>query len=635
MTIPLLTGRGVTQDLFVHALRSVYLSGYRVIDPDYASSKEPDIYEKCRRDPVIAHAIDTRLHGVAGRQWAVHPFGEEQADKLVAKVVEDALKRIRRFGEARYEAASAVIRGKSWGYIEGERKLISLGGLPPREWWIPTRIKDVDHRRFRLMSNWKRPGAKADLSVHWEMFSVVNGVWEKLQRPDLFVKVVYNDEEARLGYGRGLLEAIYFYKWVKDRILEEGIQGVAKWARGTVVANIDDSRMGSAGDDNRENDAVRQAWSDAFADMLKNHNIIVGKDDKVQLVESTGTGHQIVTDTLRYLDGGILTLVCGSSLPFGGGEDVGSNGRAQTELNVSESLIQFDREKIDEAMSDDLISLFCRMNRANFSELGLGAGQQPRFETMQEKREDPEKNARILNETLNAGLDIRKDEAYKRTGWTPPQEGDDVIKGRTASANPFGSPFDAQEFDGAMPDKESAKLARVLMKAGTRPDDAVRCAVEAGKASEPEAIAAPPPPPLPQPITVNNHVAAAAPAPVQAAGPINVTSPIHLPERIVLEALNQKPPDIVVNVPKPDPVVVNVPKPDPVVIHMPKPDPVVVNIGKPDPVVVNVSPQVTAEVKLPESIPFKLVLPPTKKHFEFIKDKDGVIKGADVDVSAA
>lgn len=440
VSIPISAGRGaVAQDLFVHALRSAYIAGYRVLDPDYASSKEPDIYEKVRRDPVIAHAIDTRLHAVAGRSWNVPPFSDDPVDKQVAKVVEQGLKRIRRFSEARRELSTALVRGMSVGYIEGERKLLALGDTLPREWWVPTRIKDIDRRRFRLMANWEeRTSDKAAFTATWEIFSVPRGRWERINHPEYFIRVIYNDEEARLGYGRGLLEALYFYKWVKDRILEEGIQGVAKWARGTVVIKMDDLRFGSAGADDRANDAIRDAFQDAVAEMLKNHNITVGKNDEVELVESSGTGHQIVREMLDYLDGAMLTLVCGSKMPFGGGSDTGSQSRAETELDVHESLINFDREKIDEDLTESLIGLFCRMNAENFASLGLGAGQMPRFETIQEKREDPEKNARVLNETLNAGLDIRKDEAYKRTGWTMPSEGDDVIPGRQPQQQGMG-----------------------------------------------------------------------------------------------------------------------------------------------------------------------------------------------------
>lgn len=634
MSIPLLGTRSVTQDLYAQALASSYLT-YRVFDPDYASSKDADLYEKVRRDPIIAKAIDTRLHGVAGRQWRIMPGGDDPADKLVAKMCEEAFKGIRRFSEARYELAQAVIRGLSFAYIEGERKLATLANTAPLEWWLPTGLKDIDRRRFRLVPQWEGRGDSRKLHVPWEMFSITNRQWEQLNTPELFIKITYNDEEARLGYGRGLLEAIYFYHWIKGEILKEGLHGIKKWARGKSVAKIDGLRRGSAGPtDDRSNDALRERWLTALQRMEEENILVMDKNDEVETVETTGTGHQLVMEMIRYLDGAIMSLILGSSLPFGGGEDVGSNARASTELDVHESLIQFDREKLDEDITQDLVGLWVRMNRANFVQLGLGAARKPRFETMQEKREEPEKNAGVVATLTGAGIDLKKDEVYQKVGFTPPQEGDEVIKGRQASALPFGSPFDGAEFDKSMPSPESAALARTLIKLGTKPDEAVRCAVEttmklSGRA-EPVAPAPAPTPP-PQPITVNNHIAAAAPAPApQSAAPTNVTSQIHLPERILLEAM--RPPDpapIHVNV-QPTPVHVNV-QPTPVSVQAPN-----VNVAAPNVTVaapnvdVHVTPKILAEVKLLDALPFELKLPPVKKQIEFVKDRSGAIVGAEI-----
>jgi hypothetical protein len=636
MSIPLLSTRGAgTQEMYAHALRSVY-HGYRVYDVDYALAKDPDIYEKVRRDPVIAKAIDMRLHGVAGRNWRCVPGGEDPASKLVAKMCEEALKGIRRFGETRYELASAIIRGLSFGYIEGERKLDSLAETAPMEWWLPKRIQDVDRRRFRRVPIWTGEGRARKLRVEWQMFSVESGDWLALEHPEYFIKVTYNDEEARLGYGRGLLEAMYFYHWIKGEILKEGLHGIKKWARGNTIAKIDGLTPGSAaegsGSDDRTNDAVKQAFIDALKRQEEEHILVVAKGDEVEHHETSGTGHQLVMETIAYLDGALVSLILGSQLPFGGAEGVGSNARAETELDVHESLIQFDRDKIDEDITNDLIGLWCTLNATNFRELGLGGARMPKFQTVQEKRKDTQKNAAVIQTANAAGIDLRRDEVYEKIEFTPPQEGDEVIAGRQAAPSPFGgSPFDAAEFDRAMPNADAAKLARALIRLGTKPEDAVRCAVETLKTNGRDE-APPPAPPAQAPITINSPVTvqAAAPAPQ---GNIN----LHLPESIKLEALNPRQPDVVVNVPKPDPVVVNV-HPTPVTVAAPK---VEVQVAAPNVTVeaprvdVKVEPKILAEVKLLDSLPFKLELPPVKKTVEFTKGKDGGITGAEIKTEAA
>jgi len=449
VSIPILYSRNVNQDLYAQALASVYQSGWRIYDPDYGTSREPDLYEKVRKDPIIASAIDLRLHGVAGKSWRLVPAGDSPVDKLVAKMAEEAIRKVRRFTEARYELAQAVIRNRSYQYIEGERKLLSLAGTPLREWWVPTRLKDVDRRRFRLVPTWegKDPNTRK-LRVYWELFSVVRRRWEKLERPELFVKVVYNDEEGRLGYGRGLLEAMYFYHWIKGRILEEGVQGVEKWARGVIVAEIEGLRVG---DTDKTNAALRQKWLDILKEMQSGKVIVHEKGDKISVVESSGTGNHMVLDYIRYLDDAMRSLILGATLPFGGGSGgqgggSGSLARAEVESDVHEALVQFDREKIDEDLTYDLLGLFFRMNQQNFMELGLGASGMPKFETMQEKRENPKENADVATVLLNAGVSLKKEEVYKRTGWTPPSNDDEIIEGRQQqqvdpmTGMPFGAP---------------------------------------------------------------------------------------------------------------------------------------------------------------------------------------------------
>ena len=221
MTTPLLFARNVNQELYVRALSSAYRQGYRVYDPDYAMSREPDIYEKVRRDAVIAQAIDLRLTSVAGKGYMVQPFSEDRDDdKQVAKIIGEMLPYVTNFDESRYESAQAIIRARSFQYMRTKRIVESFAKGPKMSWVVPTMMEDIDRRRFRLVprrgeyiskggdivrsGNIVTPGPPREkLRVFWELFSVDRDRWERLARPELFLKLVYNDEEARLGYGRG------------------------------------------------------------------------------------------------------------------------------------------------------------------------------------------------------------------------------------------------------------------------------------------------------------------------------------------------------------------------------------------------------------------------------------------------
>jgi phage gp29-like protein len=427
MTVPIYANRNVTGDLYVYALSSVYGAGWRIYDIDLAQAMEPDPYEKVRRDPVIAQSIDQRLHGVAGRQWRIMPHSDAKEDKQAAKIVEEAFRNITGFTEARYELAQAVIRGRSYSWIWGERKHIRLGDQKEMSWWVPVELQDIDRRRFRyIVERMQEPDGSPKSRVDLELFSVDRRVWEKITHPEWLVESRYNDEEARLGYGRGLLEAIYFYYWMKSIVLREGVEGVERWAQGTTIAKIDGLR---AGDPTRSNDAVKTAVLDVLKKMRARSVQVFDKNDDVQVIERTGTGHTMVMQFLQYFDDALRGLILGATLPFGGGGREGSMARSQVESDVHESLVQFDRDKLDDDITRCLVKLFWDVNRTAFAKIGLADARMPTFETVQERREDPAVNAGVISTVLASGVKLRRDEVYRKIGFTPPQEDDDVIEG--------------------------------------------------------------------------------------------------------------------------------------------------------------------------------------------------------------
>lgn len=427
MGAPLIYQRSVAQDLYVWALHTAY-QGYRVYDPDYALLNEPDIFEIVLRDPVIAHAVNLRLHGVAARRWRVLPASEREDDKKLAAIVEEGMGHIDGFTESRKNMALAVVRARTFQRIYGKRMPLELADLPEKQWWVPTELREVDRRRFRLVPQWAHGSETQKLRVNVEMWSVAGNRWE-LMPPDeqrRYVKVVYNDEEARLGYGRGLCEALYFYHWAKGIVMEQCLAGIERWAQGLVTVKIDGLRRANP---SATNQAQANLWLDIIKKQRSRNGLVFDAKDEIEVHETQGTGHQLCMEMIRYLDDAMVALILGSVLPFGGQSGSGSLARARTEREVSESLLQYDRDKIDEDIKRDLIGLFIRLNQPILQELGLDRARTPRFETIQETHEDPEVNARVLSVLLSSGMDVRKDEAYEKVGYTPPKEGEEIVEG--------------------------------------------------------------------------------------------------------------------------------------------------------------------------------------------------------------
>lgn len=435
MSLPLYSSYSVNPDLYAYALSSAYRSGWRVLEPNIALRDDPDAYEKALRDPVIRQAVDQNLRSIAGRVWNVLPFSDTPNDKSAAKIVEHGLKQIREFGESRYTAAKARFTSRSYHFIEGERHFIQLGDAPPMEWWVPVRLRECDSRRFRYAPvKTIRPDGGTTTSVREEMWSWERTTWEPLAHPECFLKIVYNDEESRLSYGRGLLESMHFYLWIKGVVLRDGLQGLKRWAQGRVHVKVDGLRKAST---DRDNDTIQTSWLNVIKKAASENVVVFDKLDDVEVLETSGTGHSIVEFFLKYLDEGMVRLINGAVLPNGMGSDTGSNARAKTEDNNSESIVQFDRDKLDENISIDVIGQFWRLNRGNFAMCGIADARKPRFETVQQKREDPMIAAGVVEILLRAQVPLRQDDVYEKTGFKPPNEGDAIFEG-AAPVDQFG-----------------------------------------------------------------------------------------------------------------------------------------------------------------------------------------------------
>tara|TARA_R100001594_G_scaffold128734_2_gene167125 strand:- start:2352 stop:3704 length:1353 start_codon:yes stop_codon:yes gene_type:complete len=447
MTMPLIEGRNFNQDLYNNALSAAYSVWTRLYDPDYALSREPDVWTKIRRDATISQAIEQRLNSVAARQWRVEGYTDEEQDQEAAGLMEDLIKNIRQFNGARKLLACAIFRGRSYAYIEGKYLPLALGDGVTRQWWVPIRLRDVDPRRVRYRPDpIVREDGTEEMRVITDMWNVTRREYLPMEHPEWFVKVkYYGEEESRLGYGFPLIESLYFFWWIKGIIWREGLQGLERWSQGIVIGKIDSFREGGT---DKTNQDIRDDLYTALKDMRSRNILVTDKETELEVKDGGMAGHQMVTGFLEMIDKKILGLVLGSALPYGGGEGVGSMARAEVEENTTETLIQFDRTKMDEDLTHDLVSQVWRMNKKNFAEVGLGTANMPKFSSVQEKREDPTVVAGIISQMSAVGLPLRKDEVYERIGFTMPKDDDEIFEPKQQEPQmPGGLPFSQEDID--------------------------------------------------------------------------------------------------------------------------------------------------------------------------------------------
>jgi hypothetical protein len=416
---------------YVNLLSSVYRSRPWLPDQDMALASDPNVWEKVQEDPIVRTGIQSRLHKVAGCPRTMQPGGKSMEDERFAEGMEQVWDEIVEREVALHNLAKAVFLGRTYGYIEGTRRPRALFGAPVMDWWMPERIQDVQRQRFRLVpirGPNKETGIESVIGVAEELSSIDNGsrfVRLTPEQRENFIRVVYDDDESRMGMGRGILACIYFYVFAKGIVMKERLNAIELYTRGMAILKIDLDRAGGT---DKTNQNISDAFLNSYMKMRGQYALAVGTGEDVDVKWPQGANAEAAQAT-DYLDRALLMVITGSVLPTGAGASVGSNERAQVEQESAEDLVQFDRKLLDGALTRGLVGQFIRNNRPQLAQLGLLAARPPKLVATAEQRQDPKAAVDVINIALQAGIALRKDEVYEKIGFTKPKPGEDVIMG--------------------------------------------------------------------------------------------------------------------------------------------------------------------------------------------------------------
>lgn len=399
---------------YVHLLESAYRRWQEVYDQDYGLANDANIYKVLRRDPETAHVMAYRRRLVAGSRWRVVPASDDDksgAERRAAAIMERLIGKARGFQASLQQLSNAVFTGSAWAFVEGRFMTLAVAGGPPRRWWVPTKLKAVDKRRFRqIVDEDGRPA--------WELYSIARQRYEPLgNRRRWFVRVVFDDDEESLGHGRGLVEAIYHWQYAKAKVLAEGLGGLERWAQGIVKAKVNGLRAGKK--DGGTNQQIVTDWLRVIEIMRSRHGLVHDAEDDLTVLPGPGQGHEMVKDFLAYLRDGIQVCVLGSNLPTRA-DSGGSYALAEVQENSTDALIGGDQVVLSDAVTDDLIPLVWAMNAQPLRAEGVFMADRPRFVISSRMRRDPAAAAAMLGTVLNAGMrGVREDEAFDIMGLTP------------------------------------------------------------------------------------------------------------------------------------------------------------------------------------------------------------------------
>ena len=427
--------RNQSQQLYIRALSSAWRNNIALHDPSLWLLQDPEMEEKMLRDADIAHAVSFRRHLIAGRQWSCVPrVPNSPRAAMAVSVASELLDGIKHFSQARMNLARAFFSGARFARIHGCRRQLNIGDGVVRSWWCPVRIEDMDKRMYRIVP--ETDSATGEIKAHWERWSVGREDWEveSMQDAVCTIRHVYQDDQATLGHGRALREALGWWWYAKEHVFQESLQAIERFAQGIITAKVDGARDGATGLPNTE---LINQWRDVLEDLRARHVLVYDSSDQVETVSMDSSGWQLMSTIREELRSTIFTLVLGANLTTAA-DSGGSYALAEVQENSTEALVQFDREALEETLTDDLLGCIWYHNHANLVELGIQQ-EKPRFNITQEKREEPEKRAQVAQVLAQIGVPLAIDDVMEQTGFRKPEPGEEVLKvAAQQMALPFG-----------------------------------------------------------------------------------------------------------------------------------------------------------------------------------------------------
>lgn len=428
--------RQQSRERYVRDLHSVWASRTQVFDPSLWLQRDPNAEEKMLIDADIRGAIDHRRRLVAGKQWTLMPRQESglKGDLAVA-VGTRCLGKLRRFTMSRALLARAFFHGQRFARIHSAPFQMTIGDGRSRTWVLPVKLEDQDKRVYRQVS------PDGGVSAFWEKFDIPKSQWVSLGATESVgvINHTHDDEQASLGYGSALREALGWWWYTKAHVFSESTQAAERFGQGMLLVKVDGLKDAAT---SLSNPDLHQQHLDKWEEMRARHTLIMDKDDEVDVLDMSGQGHELLSGLRKELRDTIFTLVLGANLPTSASEG-GSFALAQVQENSTEAIVQFDREALEETLSDDLMGFIWFQNHANLVELGI-ADEKPRFNITQEKILDPKERAEVAAQASAIGLPLAKEELYEQFGFRKPEEGEEVLEPVAPPQQPFGqrsSPF--------------------------------------------------------------------------------------------------------------------------------------------------------------------------------------------------
>lgn len=436
--------RSTYDQIYDYMLSAAYSTAW-VYDQSWALYKDPDIFEVVMRDAAFAGSID-RFQNSVVRPWRIEApkATRNTQSKKVARIVEDAIRQSILFDDMRKRLALGRVLGRAYEFVTWDKRLVSLGGLPPMEWMVPVSFENIDRRRVRWVPKWGEDGVysgtnEGPLTTKRHLYSVARRQWLEMspEFKDAIIEDIYPLEEARTGGGRGCLDQFYIYAYYKAIFLQKLSQGVDRWANGMLVAKIDSARLSSLP---KNSAAIQTSMATVLQTARSEHVIVLDKADEINVINGGMEGYQMCESGIRYCDESVERLLNGSIRGSGHGQQNGARAASETESDTSEAFYQPYRQHQDEIITRDVVGYFWNhpINKQAMLRCGLGMAERPHFSSEQIKKKTPLESMQLITAARQAGIPLLKSEVYENIEFSEPEPGADVFDGAIGMGEGMG-----------------------------------------------------------------------------------------------------------------------------------------------------------------------------------------------------
>lgn len=409
--------------------------------PDFAKGRDEQVLLKMQRDAVVFKAMTMRRHRAAGTE--VFFVADDKIDRPLIPYFEALTRRIPNFSQSRLALTTAIFEGRGWLKMMGrQRKFRISPDVEQREWWYPGHLghigADAIKREWEVLPEVDPDGKSHERrKYYWATYDDENQAWLRVEdeQEKHYIKVVYHDDAYSLGYGRGLIDAIYFYWYNKTHLFQQLLQAADRFGTPWIIAKIIGQLSGVDGGEGIDDPEQHAADLIAALEKMRSANILIvdGEHDEISTLDFDGRGAEGMIRLLDYCDKGIVEALLGSSMPTGGGQS-GSFARAQVEQESTNNMLSMDTKILEEALQD-MVWLMWDLNLPNFSQIQAPGGQflstlnPPRIKirTSEETTLEKQDRVRLALEMLDRGLPFLKGEFYDLIDFTQPDEDDEDI----------------------------------------------------------------------------------------------------------------------------------------------------------------------------------------------------------------